>query len=98
MSEKQNKIFPDGIRFEKPNEKAPGWVKGKISIKVDKFMEFAQKNQTEKGWLNLDLKEAKNGTLYLELNTWKKAWKPEERPKSNEIPEIPPDLPDDIEF
>ena len=70
MSEKTEKIFVDGMRFEKPNEKAPEWVKGKISIKADKLIEFIEKHKSAKGWLNIDLKKAKSGALYLELNTW----------------------------
>ncbi len=66
-----NKIFADGMRFERPGEKVPEWIKGKISINAPKFIEFLQKYQNEKGWLNLDLKESKQGTLYVELNTYK---------------------------
>ena len=71
MSEKTEKIFVDGMRFEKPNEKAPEWVKGKISIKVSALVPFLQEHQSTKGWVNIDLKKAKSGVLYLELNTWK---------------------------
>ena len=66
------KIFADGMRFEPPGEKAPEWVKGKISILAPKFIEFLQKHQNEKGWLNLDVKQSQKGGYYVELNTWKK--------------------------
>ena len=66
------KIFVDGLRFERPNEKAPKWIRGKISAKVDKLVAFLQQHQNEKGWVNIDLKEAKTGTMYFELNTYRK--------------------------
>lgn len=65
------KIFADGLRLESAGPKAPEWVKGKISILVPKFIEFLQKHQSEKGWVNLDIKKSKSGVLYVELNTWK---------------------------
>lgn len=63
-------IFPKGIKFSNPHPKAPDFVKGKISVKVDEFSVWSASNQTN-GWVNLDLKVAKNGTLYLALDTWK---------------------------
>lgn len=67
----QEKIFADGIRFQEPGPKAPQWVKGKISVKVDAFIAFLQIH-AKNGWVNLDLKKSKKGVLYLELNTWQK--------------------------
>ena len=58
MSEK---IFIDGMRFDLPSEEAPDFVKGKISIKVLDFIEFAEKNKTTGGWINIDLKVGKSG-------------------------------------
>lgn len=69
------KIFADGFRFELPTEvqkeKTP-WIKGKLSIKVPEAIAFLQKNQSNAGWVNIDLKKSDNtGKYYLELNTWK---------------------------
>ncbi len=66
MSEK---IFVDGMIFKKPRQGAPDFVKGSVSVKVDDFGAFMTKHQ-KKGWLNADLKQSKEGKLYLELNTW----------------------------
>ncbi len=68
--------FVDGMRFDRPAEGSPTWIKGKISFNVAKFVEFlkaqrAEGNISEKGYLNVDLKESKNKMLYLEVNTWK---------------------------
>jgi hypothetical protein len=65
-----DKIFADGFRFERPREGAPEFVKGKLSIKVPEAVAFLQLHQTNAGWVNLDLKKSKKGTLYLELNTF----------------------------
>lgn len=67
--EKQT-IFADGIRFAKPREGAPEFIKGNISIKADDFITFLQTHKNEKGWVNIDLKKSKGGNLYLELNTF----------------------------
>ena len=71
MNNNQEKIFADGMRFNLPRPKAPEYVKGSISIKVDNFINFLQ-THAKNGWVNLDLKESKKGVLYLELNTWQK--------------------------
>jgi len=67
MSEKQ---FVNGLRFEIPVKK-PTWLIGKLSVKVNDLIEFLQQNQTEKGWVNIDLKIGRSGKPYAELNTWK---------------------------
>lgn len=56
--------------FERPNEGAPDFVKGKISVKVEEFYTFAKKYVKNSGYINIDLKKSKGGKLYLELNDW----------------------------
>ena len=65
-----DKNFVSGIRFNTPHAKAPSWVKGTISIKVDEFIAYAAANQDDRGWINIDVKESKGGNLYCELNTY----------------------------
>jgi len=67
----QNKIFADGLKFELPHEKAPYFVKGRLSIKVPEFISFLEKNQSNAGWVNIDIKMSQKGNGYGELNTWK---------------------------
>ena len=64
------KIFADGIYFDAPREGAPEFVKGKVSIKVDKALLFLKQHENEKGYVNLDLLKSKEGKLYFQLNTW----------------------------
>lgn len=69
--EKKEAIFPQGIIFKKPNEKAPEWVKGQLSFKVDEACAFLQEH-VNNGWVNIDIKKSKEGKMYLQLNAWKK--------------------------
>ena len=62
-------IFADGIRFIKPTEKTPEWIKGKISVKVDSFVDFLKKHEKD-GWVNIDLRKSQKGELYFALNTF----------------------------
>lgn len=71
--ENKEKIWAKGIRFEKPKAGLPEFIKGKLSFKVDDAIQFLNEHKDERGWVNLDLKKSKEkGTLYLELNTYKK--------------------------
>lgn len=57
--------------FDKPKAKAPEWIKGTISVKVEDFLAFAEEHMNEKGYLNIDLKKSKEGKYYLALNEYK---------------------------
>lgn len=72
------------MRYTTPHEKAPKWIKGNISVKVDDFIAFAQANQDARGWLNIDIKESKKGGFYLELNEWKRGTTKQEVPADRE--------------
>jgi len=88
--EKYENIFADGLSFKKPRENAPDFIKGCLSVKVDQFTAFINKYQ-KNGWVNIDLKKSKKGTLYLALNTYEK----------KEVPTINQDEPpmeDEMQF
>jgi hypothetical protein len=86
----KEKVFPDGIRFERPKEGAPEFVKGKLSFEVDKAIAFLTKHKNDKGWVNCDLLKSKEkGTLYLVLNDFKPKTEPEGYPASIDPNEIP---------
>ena len=94
------KIFANGMMFRPPSPKAPAFILGGLSIKVDEFIAFLQEHNTNSGWVNIDIKESKGGKWYCELNTYKP-----ERPnldKKEEEPtiEYPEDEinPDDLPF
>lgn len=77
-------IFPKGMIFKRPNENAPTFIKGKISFKVDEFIEFLQEHDN-KGWVNIDLLQSKENKLYLKLDDWKKE-DTEEKIKTDDLP------------
>ena len=62
------KIFADGFIFKR-NEKAPDFVVGRISMKVDEAVAFINKHQ-KNGWINLGVKQARSGNYYVELDTF----------------------------
>jgi hypothetical protein len=75
METKQEPIFPKGMSFFLPHEKAPSFIKGKISIDPKAFVAFMNENRehmSEKGFMSFDLKESTKGTWYLALDTFKK--------------------------
>lgn len=61
--------FANGLMFRKPPEKAPDFVKGKLSIRVEEFKQFLDENEKE-GWVNIDLKESQQGRYYAVLDEW----------------------------
>ncbi len=93
------KKFADGIRFETPRPKAPHWIKGHIAVNMAKFAPWAEANQDERGWLNLDVKESKKGSLYVELDTYRRGGRQEAAAgKEEQAPAEPEVSPEDLPF
>lgn len=69
---KKEVVFADGFIFKKPRPEAPSFVKGSLSIKTAEAIAFIQRHSVNSEWVNLDLKQSKEGKLYLQLNTYKK--------------------------
>lgn len=63
--------FISGFYFDKPGENAPEFVKGKIGIKVEEFIKYLGEKKNDKGYVNIDLLESKEGKYYAKLNDWK---------------------------
>lgn len=64
------------MRLWEPRENAPEWLKGNLSVHLETFTEWAQQHLDAKGFVRLDLKEGRDGTLYLALNTYRAGPKP----------------------
>lgn len=64
-----DKTFANGIIFAHPNDKAPEFIIGKISIKKSEFIPFLQSQSGD--WVNLDVKLSKTDKIYCEVNNWK---------------------------
>lgn len=67
-----NRTFAGGMYYNLPHSKAPNWVRGKMSIKVEDAIKFLKENVNSEGYVNLDLTESKNGKGCAFLNTYKK--------------------------
>lgn len=59
-----------GFFANKPHQNAPSFVKGSINVKVEDAIAFLQQSQNSKGYVNFDLKESKEGKLYLAHNNY----------------------------
>lgn len=64
----QEKIFADGFVFKR-NEKAPDFVIGSMSVKVEEATAFLR-NNAKNGWVNLQVKTSQGGKYYVELDTF----------------------------
>jgi len=63
--------FIDGLFVKNPRENAPDFVKGSLSILVDKFIPYLKSKANAKGYVNIDLLISQDGNLYAKLNDWK---------------------------
>ena len=79
-----DKIFIDGMYFKLPQENAPEFIKGSLEFDVKKFAQFMNDHQNVGGFLKVDLKVAKSGKGYAELNTWKPTDKNFKQPQFKE--------------
>lgn len=64
-----DKEFVDGLIVKPPHDKAPDFVKCSISIKRKDLGNWLRKKSDD--WINLDVKVAKSGKWYAEVNDWK---------------------------
>jgi len=64
-----SKTFADGF-IAKRHENAPDFVTCSLSIRVEEAIKFLTLHQKE-GWVNLQVKQAKSGKYYCELDTWR---------------------------
>ncbi len=72
------KVYPKGIYFNEPHEKAPKFIVGNISIQVDNFQDFLNENSqyiNEKGYIRFNVLEKKEkddfGKYNVLLDTYK---------------------------
>jgi hypothetical protein len=101
-----DKKFATGFWASPPHERAPEFVKARISIKVQDAIAFLQENEKQSGYVDLDVKESRERKWYVELNEYqaKETGRREERPAREPKPraevEYPADdiNPDDIPF
>ena len=85
--------FVDGLMVKQPHEKAPDFVKMSISIKRKELGNWLRGKDDE--WINIQVKESKNGKLYAAVDNWK----PEQQQSQQSQQSAPvDDFDDDIPF
>jgi hypothetical protein len=82
----EEKIFAEGFSFKR-SENAPEFVVGRLSLKVDEAIAFIKKYE-KGGWVNLNVKTARSGNIYVELDTYepKQSSGSSEKPKAKAKP------------
>lgn len=63
-----DKIFADGLKITAKDTQF-GTIY-KFGIKAESFIDFLAKYTNDKGFVNCDMKQAKSGKWYLELDTY----------------------------
>jgi len=79
--------FIDGLIVKAPNERAPEYVKAKLSIKRQELIAWLQSQTGE--WINADVKVSQQGKWYAAVDDWKpgeKAQRQEPAPKREAAP------------
>lgn len=73
-----DKVFVSGLFFNNPSDKAPEYVKGKLTVYVDQFYGFLMSNKhllkedkNGKKYIKIDMKTSqKDNKMYFEVDTW----------------------------
>ena len=82
MSDKE---FVKGLFVKPPHDRAPDFVKCSMSIKLEDFKNWLRPQVDE--WINIDVKEGRNGKWYTEVNNWKpKQDAPKDQEFDDDIP------------
>lgn len=61
--------FVGGLIAKSPHDKAPEYVKARLSIKVKDLQDWLATQSGE--WVNVDIKEARSGKWYAAVDDWK---------------------------
>jgi hypothetical protein len=73
------KTLVDGVFFKNRHPNAPNFVVGKMSFKLDKFIEFAKQNQQD-GWFNIEILKSRDNKVYAIVDDWKPAAGNDQKP------------------
>lgn len=61
--------FINGLIVKAPNDRAPEYVKARISIKREELIAWLQQQDGE--WINADIKVSQQGKWYAAVDDWK---------------------------
>lgn len=84
--------FIAGLIVKAPNERAPEYIKARLSIKRDELIQWLQGQDGE--WINADVKVSQSGKWYAAVDTWKPDGQRQERAPRTAAP-APADFEDD---
>ena len=76
-----DKEFPRGLIVKRPHPNAPNFIKARVSIKRTELIEWLQSK--DKDWINLDLANSKNNTLYFAVDDFE----PKKQENETQLPE-----------
>ena len=90
----QDKVWVDGLRVYKPDEKAPDFVKANIVINKAEMLAWLATQPDDK--IKVQMKEARSGNYYTEVDTYQRKENPAEQ-LSEQLP-VDDNFDDDIPF
>lgn len=61
--------FINGLIAKAPNERAPEYIKARLSIKREELIAWLQSERGE--WINADIKVSQGGKWYVAVDDWK---------------------------
>ena len=82
--EQKEKVFADGFSHKR-NENAHDFVIARLSIKIDDAISFISQNG-KNGWINIDVKQARTGNFYCELDQFEPKKNDAEAPAQKSTP------------
>jgi len=82
MSDNKERVYAPAMNWSAPRDEAPDFIKAKVGIKVDEFVEFLNANAKPSGWINFEMKESQDGRYYFELDTWE----PKKKDNDEDVP------------
>lgn len=82
-----NQKFPQGLRAFKPNDKAPGYVKGNFQVNRDELVKWLNE---QPGTFRLVLKESQKGPWFLMVDDYQPKQEPNHSlPASDPADDLP---------
>src|SRR5690606_10309364 len=60
--------FVEGLIAKAPNDRAPDYIKAKLSIKREELIAWLE--QQDGDWINAEVKEGRSGKWYVAVDNW----------------------------
>lgn len=67
-NERAKPEFVSGLYVKEPHRNKPFFIIAKLSVKREELIKWLQEKEDE--WINIDIKEAKSGKLYAQVDNW----------------------------